>query len=316
MKDYFDSIREYLRHEITLNAMGYLRNGLDLLHAARRSTYTSIAPAVGNLGVAVELMLKAMIVSKGPSLLFKHDNGFPPELRALLTAPDAMPAGFNRRPYDIKLRSFSPKYKTIQLGECIQMFYAFYPQHRQTLQPYFEFLSACRNPSIHAALPLFQRYDLERTAFLALRVLAILSTAQVFRPHESCLLQPEDERFLSEFDAERAKRVREDIERAKSRAEELTRTPVLVRVDDWDTYVTRCFICASDATLRGYTAESVELDEDGLGSLGLEFFASSFECSACQLALHDVEGLRLASMETRYDRSDELDQWLRDTAAD
>ena len=115
--------------------------------------------------IAIELMLKAFIFSKNPILVFKD---LPLELRVAFTSPESVGDDFKWRQYDVSLRSF--EYKTIEMDELISTYYVFRPDLRQELQPFFKLFTQCRNVSIHASLPSFQKYELERTAYLAMRL--------------------------------------------------------------------------------------------------------------------------------------------------
>jgi len=107
------------------------------------------------------------------------------------------------------------------------------------------------------------------------------------------------------------------IENAKKQSKTLDLVERSVFVDGWYTYVTCCPICNSDGVLVGTTEDCFEYDMDGNPEGGgLAFFADSFECDMCGLKLDDVEELRLAGMETDYDRSDEHDRWLEEKSAE
>src|SRR3989339_1363431 len=133
MKKYADSITQYLQNELKNSAVSYLKAGLEIFHKTNKAGSWSSQPALGNLGIAVELMLKAFIVKNNPLLLFK---GLPIELQVLFTCPDSLPRDFNWRLFDIDLRSF--KYETKELNECISAFYVLLPEHKQELNPYMQ----------------------------------------------------------------------------------------------------------------------------------------------------------------------------------
>jgi len=307
MRHYFDSTRKHLHKELTRSAMGYLRNGLELFRKERTSIYPCIEPALGNLGVAIELMLKAFVVKNNPLLLFRD---LPLELRAMFTCPDTVPKSFNWRRYDVDIRSFA--FKTVELDELVSAFYVFFPDEKQALHPFFRFLSKCRNVSIHASLPSFQQYELDRTAYLALRVLDILNGCETFG-YQAYQLTEKDKEFVSSFEASRAERVRKKIEQAKEKSKALELGKVWMSVEGWEAYVTSCPVCGSEGVLGGYTDLSGEQDEDEQFHPYLYFLADSFECSECGLMLEDIEELRMTGMELCYDRSSELEEWFRDS---
>lgn len=305
MKQYCDSIQRKIQTELARSAMGYLRFGLDLFHKEHKSSLPLIEPAIGNLAIAVELMLKTFVVKNNPLLLFRE---LPLELKILFTCPDVVPSkGFNWRQYDVDLRSF--RYKTLELDELISTFYVFFPDHKRTLKPYFRLLSGCRNASIHFSLPSFQRYELERTAYLALRVFECLDDWKTFA-YAGYLLKEKDKQFLSLFREEQVERVRRKIERAKEEAKKITSKHVWVSVDSWDAYTTTCPVCGCDGLLAGNTEVEADIEDDGSMNPYLLFLADTFKCEGCGLSLDDVEELQLAGMDTCYDRPEsDMDKW-------
>lgn len=303
MKKYFNSIRKHLQVELAKSARDYLKIGLSLYHD-RRSI--GIQAPIGNLGIAIELMIKTYIAKNNPLLLFQ---GLPTELKVLFTCPDSSIKSFHWRRFDIDLRSFL--YKTIELNECIKIFYIFFSAHRQLLQPYFRFLSDCRNLSVHAAYPSFQIYDLERTVYLALNVHKILNEAKTFEVWAYCPTK-KDISFLSSFDMERAERVRKTIEAAKVRSKELKHDISLTSAEGWDEYNTECPICDSEGILTGNSDFHVLGEDETNFEIFLDFSADSFYCSECGLVLNDYKELELAGMDISYDRSSELDEWFEE----
>jgi len=105
-----------------------------------------------------------------PELVFVS---LPLPLRMMFVNPSKMPKAFNWRQYDVDLRSFA--FSTAELDQLISMFLVVFEQHKQRLQPYFRLFSRIRNQSVHAALPKFQHYDLERVAYLVLSLAKIVS---------------------------------------------------------------------------------------------------------------------------------------------
>jgi len=70
LKNYHKSIIGYLHDELESSAIAYLRAGLDLFHESREMECRHSQPAIGNLGIAVELMLKTLIVKHNPYCFF------------------------------------------------------------------------------------------------------------------------------------------------------------------------------------------------------------------------------------------------------
>lgn len=306
MKKYVENMTKTYTDELGRSAVQYLKAGLDLFHKQRQSYYAQPQIALGNLAIAVELMLKTLIAKNNLGLIFKN---IPLELRVVFSCPQSIPESFNWRRYDIDLRSFA--YKAIELNECISCFYTFFPDLRQTLQPHLKFLSNVRNMSLHSAFPSFQQYELDRVAFLALQIFKILRDNKILELFHY-LPSEKDSKFLDDFQAERIERVKKVIENAKEKSRKISHKGsgiILDLSDSWDAYVFTCPICDSDGILGGYTEDDLVEDEDGaFPSLG--FFAEAFSCDECGLSLEDVEELELAGIDTHHDRSDDLDRWF------
>ena len=297
-----------MQNELARSAVGYLKVGLELFHREYESSFALIEPAIGNLAIAVELMLKTLVVKQNPLLLFRD---LPLQLKALFACPDAVTQdSFNWRAYDVELRAYG--YKTVELQELISTFFLFFPSQKQVLRPHLRFLSRCRNASIHLSLPSFQTYELERTAYVALHVYLIL------RDYDSALfrltwyhIDKRNEEFLSKYDAERTERVRKKIEKTRENAKRIEARNVGVFVDGWEVYVTTCPVCGCDGVLSGETSVEVDIDEGENANPYLVFLADTFKCEECGLSLDDAGELELAGMDLSYDRpQNDMEKWV------
>lgn len=314
IEKYLISVRRDLRYGLAQSAGNYLRTGLELFHKHRQDQVFPFEVSVGNLAIAVELMLKAFIAVRNPILLLQN---IPAELRVLFTCPDTIPEGFNWRQFDVDLRS--SRFETAKLNECIAIFYVFFPRHQQELKPYFDLLSRCRNASVHSSLPFFQRYDLERIAYLALRVYQILDSSRDFGTSARYGLSQHDEDFLSGFGSERVELVAKKIAGAKKQSKTLMpktlKSSEEPAKDESKFRSTVCPICSSYGVLSGYSETRSELAKGWDDDLRLEydclnvertFYASSFACDQCGLSLDDAEELRLSNVEVKVVEYDEL----------
>ncbi len=308
MKKYSEKIKESLHKELTKSALDYFNLGLSIFHEARKQNRIGIQPPIGILGISIELMIKSFLIQQNPTLIFCT---LPKELSLLFTCPDFDDKKFNWRHYDIDLRSFS--YKTIDFSECVSYFYTFFKDLKQILKPYFRVLSESRNKSIHASLPSFQLYDLERMAFLAISVFNTLNNNSAFGSHVYSL-KKEDQNFIKSFLADRTDRVKKKIEDAKENSKKLTgnESHIVLEPKEWDLYVTSCPICQND----GYLCGDTEFEADGVSEEAVEYWldfnAFSFECDECGLKLDDIKELEMVGIETNYDRETELEDWFED----
>lgn len=297
MFNYFTQLKDKLHIELSKSARDYLKTGLLLFHQEQNNYYSSIQPSIGNLCISIELILKSFLIKINPLLVY---NNLPIELKVFFSSSESIPNNFRYRKYDIDLRSFA--YNTIELNDCISMFYIFYPQHKQTFKPYFQFLSKCRNLSVHAAIPSFQRYDLDRIAYFSIKLFELLNEYARYK------FSKKDLDFVNSFAEERAERVKTKVEKSKENSKNIEHSKVLVN-NSWKLFIIKCPVCGSDALLYGYTDETVHADEDGI-TMDLEFFAEKFECSLCGLKLDDPDELKLVDLDVVYNRNDEMADWI------
>jgi hypothetical protein len=307
MKAYLEQLREHLQKELAKNAMDYLQNGLSLFN---RNTLRGKQVVIGNLSIAIELMIKALIAKYHPVLLFKE---LPIEIKVLFICPEIETTGAHWRRFDIDIRSST--FKTIELDECISVFYVLFSKKKQLYQPYFRLLANCRNVSIHASMPSFQKYDLERTVYLALDVYQLIKDQGVFGVYSYSVTKA-DKAFLGSYDTERAERVRRKIEAAKKKSKEITHEECLVSIEGWEQFVTKCPVCNSDGVLEGYTEPWMDATSEYIEESGLTFSANSFKCDECGLVLDDVAELSLAGMDDTYDRSKDADKYFEEYEPD
>ena len=193
-------------------------------------------------------MLKAFVANRCFRKLFV---GLPDELDILLAEQTKPPKPSAWRRFETALRSF--ELKTIELDQAIGLYYIYFPKQKTGLRSYFAFLAATRNTSVHAALPGFQRYDLSRVSYLAVKVMRHLQDEKVFV--EPRILQPKTEEIVERFDHDRIERVMNKIKEAKEAAKKLTHEKASIHVSssDFDVYVIKCPICGSDTVASGQT---------------------------------------------------------------
>jgi len=294
MQNHILKLQNEYQRQLREASIDYLRAGLDLFHKYRRkasidysppvvlsSEYNNPQAALGNLGISVELMLKAIIVGKHLLLLFKDFPADLLKLRVSLISPDDLPTDFEWRFVDIELRSVDSKIKTINFGECISIFCILFPNSRQLLESHLNFLSLFRNASVHSVLPNLNRSEVERAAYVAIHVHEVLTntldtSGLGFLSYTGYVLSDEDKEFIATFQGERLNRVKGKIDEAKKAAMKLAGQRVTRVADDWEHYVIRCCICDNDIVLEGYTeAREIWYGEDDY-EMELGFFPSSY----------------------------------------
>ncbi len=302
MKD----VQKEIAYNLIEASAGYGRVGLTLLYTSRMGRNSQVA--IGNLAIAIEMLLKAFIAKRSLLLLFKN---LPKELSCALASSDSMPASFRSIPYEILLKSSA--FNSLELNEAVSTFGVFCPELTKRLQAHLKFLSRHRNTCVHAVLPDCREYEVERTAFLFLKLVDHLCKEE---PELVTYISWGDDKknkeFLNRFDEERLKRVHTKIENASEKAKTLTdRMSLEAEVEDWDLYIIKCPVCGSDGKLEGEIQEEFDQGEEGLGDLFLFFTGDRFKCKQCGLKLEDFDELLIAGIDPEIDRSDDASVWMQ-----
>ncbi len=282
---------------------GYGRAGLALLHG-ERDIYRNYQAAIGNFAIATELLLKGYIANHNLILLLKD---IPLELKCALTAFEELPPSFKRSPLKVELRSSA--FKNIKFDEAVAVFGMFFPEIKKRLNSHLKFLTRYRNLCVHAALPDFREYEVQRSAFLYLKLLRHLKEKNpvLFKYH---MVESKEkiDIFLRKFDEERLNRVHSSIEAAKERAKQLETTSSILG-DDWNRCVIECPVCGSDGLIYGETQAEEDFDADQMYNLILTFVGDFFECYGCGLKLEDYNELEIAGIDPVVDLTDKAEKW-------
>lgn len=222
-------IKHEIENRLAESAMGYFEIGISNFHKVRNVNWYSFQPALGNLCVSIELMLKSLIAKKCFRFLFSN---LPLELEIKLIYNEKKAYKISKVE-ELGLLNFS--YNTQEIDKCISIFYILFPEKKQEYKPFFKLFSSIRNVSVHGAFPKFQKYDLERIAFLSLNLYKILKNEELHKFHNHKLTKQE-ENFLNVYDHLRNERVKKIIEEAKSKSEKIEQLSS-ISLDDWDFYV-------------------------------------------------------------------------------
>lgn len=309
MQDYILKLqREYIG-QLTEASVDYLRTGLDLFHIYRKkarlftsspmtgvdSERNSPQTALGNLGISLELMFKAIIAGEHLLLLFKDIPEDVFSLRDTLISSDS-------------------KVMTIDFYQCEKLCYILFPDLRQSLEPHLNHLRKARNVSVHSFLPNLSYFEVERAAYVAIHVHEILNAtlgatgAFSFLSFTGYVYTDEDRAFERDFQDARLNSVKEKIKKAREKAQRLKEPRVAIDpANDWEHYVIRCYICDNDVVLEGYTDTKEVCYDDDWYEKELTFFPANYKCPKCGLALDDPDEMQIANIPTQFDRSSEIE---------
>ena len=298
-----------LKFEIETNlaasAKAYYRIGITEYLNAEARMWESYQAAVGNLAVAIELMLKAFVARHCFRKLYA---GLPDELDLFLSQTETPPPSVSLRPFEDALRSFEQK--TIDLNQAITIYEIYFPDKKLELHSYFNFLATTRNVSVHGALPDFQRHNLNRVSYLAISVIKHLEEQKILTEPADLALKTKD--ILMGFDRERVECVTKKIKEARQIAKRLTgkRNAVFTNPHNFEELVLPCPICGTEIVTSGYTEDKIVSEDDA----SLTYFLNGFHCTECALEIDDPRDLRLAGLSETYDRTDQWDEWCRQYA--
>ena len=298
-------LQSEIQRNLSASAAAYFRIGITEYLTAERRTWENYQAAVGNLAVSIELMLKAFVAHRCFRKLYVN---LPDELDIFLSDTAKAPKSIAFRPFENALRTF--EFKTIELDRAIALYGIYFPKERAELHSYFAFLSATRNVSVHAALPEFQRFDLARVSYLAIKLMQHLANEGIlFQPSQ---LQSQTNQILKQFDRERIERVTAVIKRAREKAKRLTtrKSSIIVDPDDFTCLAIACPICGSDVYVSGDTENDTQSEDEP----SLTFHPDGFCCEECGLDIPDARDFALVGLDQVYDRSDHFDEWCRQYA--
>lgn len=292
-----------LTQEITTllhtSARSYYELGINHFHDVRFKQWIDFQPAIGNLAISVELLLKSIVAARAIRHLYTN---LPEEAQLLLTYPESLTDDHRPHVYIRDMKAFV--YKTIEIDKAVYFFNLFFPKQRQEFKQYFQTLSAVRNVSVHGSIPEFRRYELERIAYFSTKLFHFFRDSKLHKYFRININQKTDA-FVTSYVEEEIKRVQEKIKSAETAAKDRDFTSDYSWPSGWEEMSTDCLICEEVGIAYGETVE--EFDQDGLR---LTFECSAFRCPSCGLELDSVEEMELASMETILDRSDDNDDWL------
>lgn len=300
-----DNLRDQVSRDLRSSARSYYTIGIDVFHESRMRSWIDFQPAIGNLAISVELLLKAVIAKKTIKMLYSN---LPDEAQLLLCYPESLSKEHNSTSYLNDLKNFS--FKAIEIDKAISLFYHFYPEVKKEYKQFFSSLSAVRNISVHASVPDFQKYELERVAYFSTKLFSTISNLKIFKEF-SLQIDRKTENFLKYYEDEKVKKVKVALDRARDVVKRGKVAEPIYYSEDWEMMHHTCPICDNTGVYSGETEDSS--DEDGIT---LTFQCVSFSCEACGLELEDYEELELAGMETAIDRDGDVEQWAHDHGYD
>lgn len=306
LKKHLDRISDDIAKSLQDAALSYFNLGIRLYIDGKKRPWEGFQAVLGNLSISCELLLKAIIARKMFSCLYPNLSK---EALAMLHYPASMPSGATPNSFIGDLRNFSEK--VIDISQATSFFYQLYPDRKQEFKPHLSLLAPVRNIAVHAAFPEFQKYHLERVAYIACKLFKLAKDDGVFKWLFLISNEKEIDVIIKRYNEERVNKVHQSIEQAKAKSKSLDFLYAWnFGSNEWEMRDEKCPVCQNDAICYGYTEE--DETEDGISLL---FIKDQFECDNCGLILDDAEELELAGIETSEDLEAYLDEWFEHKAA-
>jgi len=303
-----NQLKSEISSQLRSSAISYLKMAKEHFHRTSSKNWYDFQGIIGAFCISIELILKSTIAHFSLRDLYVD---LPKEAKLYLSNFEIVPDAKSFNKYKLDLKLFH--YKTMEFDACVGCFYVIYPELKQFYRPYFKYITKIRNLSVHAALPNFQRYDLLRIAFVAIKLFKELKEKELI-PRYNIIEHEKDEKFLSEYNDDQIKHVQKKIEQARANVKSMDYYWTMRLSTDvhWDYFQYDCPICDSEADLYGTTDLEVGEEYDGQADMYLQFFADGFECTECGLVLEDVNELQLAGIEIVHERDSDLEKWLKE----
>lgn len=300
-------ISESIASGLASSARAYYSIGIQAFHSNRRESWKDFQPAIGNLAIAIELLLKSIVARKCIQFLYTN---LPDELSLYLANPTALGKHFNLDRYAGDLTGFN--YKAIEFDKAISMFYMLTDDGKERFRAFLSHLSKLRNQSVHGSVPYFKQYELDRLAYLSNKIFSYVADSKTHKYFWFKTDEP-TEKFINGYADEMIAKVKKAVEAAEKVVKEGKAERAAISIDDWQTLVIECPICGSDAVCEGETEHEFQEDE-----LYLTFFPEYYICESCGLKLENYEELILAGLEPSYERDSSADKerWFYENDGD
>ncbi|CAK8710921.1 hypothetical protein GKODMF_02370 [Candidatus Electrothrix gigas] len=303
--DEVEKLKNTISSQLQTSALSYYKIGMDAFHQSK-DDWPTFQPAIGTLSISVELTLKAIICKKSIGMLYSN---LTEEAKMLLCYPEIFTGEhiLQRCLVDIK----SSRYKSIEFNKAIALCYIIFPSLKQNYKAFLKFLSEIRNNSVHLTVPNFQRYQLERIAYYTTKLFITIDTLSLFDSYNLFHTSEKTKIFLDSYKESKIKKVERSIASAKEKIKKGDISEQgcdeAVFSGNWQVMCGECPVCGLTATFFGDTDEI--LYKNFLPP-ELIFSCESFECGVCGLTLDDIEEIKLAGLETEFNRSDEVEEWV------
>jgi len=303
IKNKFSNI--YMQY--ALNSVTYFNTGFDIVKdASNMKTPDIIQVAIGNICIAVELVIKSFAAKIHPLLLFKN---LPEDLRLYLLNSEKPPESLkiNNR---VALFSKLDEFETIDFSKCISLIDTYKPVFYKEFKNYFKDIVIIRNNCIHSSFHEYNKIHYDRFAYLAILLFEVLNE-DICSPSIKSLLSLENIiRFKTIYKDAIAQRLHEKIIQARQKKAEKDNSIVTI-CDPFSEYPYECPICESSIIINGSTNAHYQVDEDGMPvDVELYFEPENFICKKCGLEIDDFEEFLLLDMDTDYDLSDYKEEWM------
>lgn len=292
--------------ELSWSAIEYFKIGIRFIDEREKYlSSTKYRVAIGNMSIAIELMLKSYLVEIHPLTIL---TGIPEELRLYLLNEENEIDGINFYKY-IKIMNHKLNLKTIELQKVVSMFLKYESNVKQELNNYLRKMIKLRNESIHGTNIDVTRIEFEKIAYLTIKIFEKMSKHEYFKQHRKLIVNKKIDSFIKQYDKNLIDNLDKKVEKAKTNTKGTAEKKIITILSSLSEYVINCPICNNSAILGGYT-DGEKKDEQYPEETDLVFYAETFKCEFCGLSLDDYEELLLLDIDTVLDNNDSFGEWL------
>jgi len=286
-------INENIRDSLLKASGNYLRSGLDKFHVLEKKGTTDFQTPIGNMAIALELMLKAILSNKSALLIFTN---VPDETRVKVFADISLT---NREANELK--NFN--YKTIEFDKSFSLSSIIYPEIKNELKPLFSLISNVRNKAVHGAIPVTNKFYLYRIIYLIISIAEIMSKDDLI---DLEFFSKKELELKTQIDTEKIDELKKRIKKAEEKSKIIDYTTIVLEDAFFDQLTHNCPICDCAGQLIG------ESEIVGEKIKQLIFIPSGFECSECGLQLLDKTEMKYMQLDGGIYRSEDLFKFMRE----
>ncbi|MEZ4761311.1 MAG: hypothetical protein R2810_16230 [Flavobacteriales bacterium] len=232
------SVAKLLSTKLFSSGSEYLDVGLKLFHQNIDDKSKSTQTASGNICIAIELFIKAIIAHDALPFYSQISQTIAVKLAAMNVEED-----YNLTNIEY-FELTNMQFNTVELDKSIGMLFILHPEYKEKASAYKKLLRTTRNDSLHSTIPGNDLNELETLVFLSLSLLEILNAKYVSKSFQF-KLDRRSQGFYETYDDRKSQRFKQKIRKAREEAKKINHPNEYDTEDfgDWTTWVVDCPVC-------------------------------------------------------------------------